>query len=130
MILDEKSLHECTADFGVPHGSIFEPTLLLHVNDLLDDGLSDIAIYTDGNTLYPKCDPAFDFWQQFKLSSELESDLRDTVDGGIKWLLNFNAMKTELVSFDSLNYSGAIDKNVGGSPQGLFFFLNWIGFLT
>ena len=27
-----------------------------------------------------KCDQAFDLWQQLELSSELESDLRETVD--------------------------------------------------
>ena len=35
-----------------------------------------------------------------ELASELESDLRDTVDWGKKWFVDFNAGKTELVSFD------------------------------
>ena len=30
--------------------------------------------------LYSKCDQASDLWQQLELASELESDLRDTVD--------------------------------------------------
>ena len=34
----------------------------------------------DDTTLYCKCDQAPDLWQQLKLASELESDLRDTVD--------------------------------------------------
>ena len=29
--------------------------------------------------LYSKCDQAFDLWQQLKLASELESDLRETL---------------------------------------------------
>ena len=37
-------------------------------------------IYADDTTLYSKCGRASDLWQQFELASELESDLRDTVD--------------------------------------------------
>ena len=47
-----------------------------------------------------KCDEASDLQQQLELASELESDLRDTVDWSRKWLVDFNAGKTELVSFD------------------------------
>ena len=32
-------------------------------------------------------------WQQLELASELESDLRDTVDWSRKWLVDFNAKK-------------------------------------
>ena len=44
--------------------------------------LSDIVIYGDDTTLYSKCDQAYDMWQHLELASELESDLRDTVDWG------------------------------------------------
>ena len=44
-----------------------------------------------------------------ELASELESDLRDTVDWGRKWLIDFNVGKTQLVSFDRSNNTGAID---------------------
>ena len=44
----------------------------------------------------------FDLWQQLELASELESYLQDTVDGGRKWSVNFNAGKTQLVSLTSL----------------------------
>ena len=50
--------------------------------------------------LYSKCDQASDLWQQFEFASELESDLRDTVDWGRKRLVDFNAGKTRLVLFD------------------------------
>ena len=43
------------------------------------------------------------------LASELEFDLRETVVWGRKWLLDFNARKTQLVSFDWSNNTGAID---------------------
>ena len=56
-----------------------------------------------------KCDQASDLWQQLELASELESDLRDTVDWGRKWLVDFNAGKTQLVSLDRSKNTGAID---------------------
>ena len=37
-----------------------------------------------------KCDQESDVWQQLELASELETDLRDTVDWGKKWLVDFN----------------------------------------
>ena len=43
------------------------------------------------------------------MAYELESDLRDTVDWGRKWLVDFNAGKTQLVSFDQSKNTGAID---------------------
>ena len=51
---------------------------------------------------------ASDLWQQLELTSGLESDLQDTVDWGRKWLVDFNAGKTQLVSFDWSNNTGAI----------------------
>ena len=54
-------------------------------------------------------------WQQLELASELESDLRGTVDWGRKWLVDFNAGKTQLVLFDQSNNSGAIDVKMDGS---------------
>ena len=40
---------------------------------------------------------------QLDFSSELESDLRDTLDWSKNWLVDFNARKTQLVSFDQSN---------------------------
>ena len=48
-------------------------------------------------------DQASDLWQQFELASELESDPGDTVGWGKKWLVDFNAVKTQMVSFDPSN---------------------------
>ena len=62
-----------------------------------------------------KCDQASDLWQQLELTSKLESDLRDTVDCGRKWLVDFNAGKTQLVSFDQYRNIGAIDVKMNGS---------------
>ena len=78
-------------------------------------------------------------WQQLELASEIESDLRDTVDWGKKWLVDSTAGKTQLVSFDWSNNNGSTDIKMDGSvleknhllrcwcwPS----LLNWIGVLT
>ena len=109
VVLDGKSSQEYPVNAGVPQGSILGPTLfLLYINDFPDDVICDIAIYADDTTLYSRCDRASDLWQQLELASELESDLRDTVDWGKKWLVDFNAEKTQLVSFDRSNNNGSI----------------------
>ena len=96
VVLDGKSSQEYPVNAGVPQGSILGPTLfLLYINDLPDDVICNIAIYPDDTTLYSKCDRASDLWQQLELASELEFDLRDTVDWGKKWLVDFNAGKTQ-----------------------------------
>ena len=111
LVLDGKSSKEYPVNAGVPQGSILGPTLfLLYINDLPDDVICNIAIYADDTTLYSKCDQAPDLWQKLELASELESDLRDTVDWGGKWLVDFNAGKTQLVSFDRSKNTVAIGK--------------------
>ena len=115
MVLDGKSSQEYPVNAGVPQGSILGPTLLLlYINDLPDDVICDMGIYADDTTLYSKCDWAYDLWQQLELVSELESDVRDTVDWGKKWLVDFNVGKTPLVSFDRSNKNGSIDVKMGG----------------
>ena len=85
VVLDGKSSQEYPVNAGVSQGSILGPTLfLLYINDLPDDVICNIAIYADDTTLYSKCYQASDLWQQLELASELESDLRDTVDWGRK----------------------------------------------
>ena len=116
MALDGKSSQEYPVNAGVPQGSILGPTLfLLYINDLPDNVICDIAIYADDTNVYSKCDRASDLWQQLELASELESDLRDTVDRGKKWLVDFNAGKTQLVSFDWSNNNSSIDVKMDGS---------------
>ena len=88
VVLDGKSSQEYPVK--VPQGSILGPTLLiLYINDLPDDGISNIAIFAD------------------ELASEIESDLRDTMDWGRKWLVDCNAGKSQLVLFKRSNNTGA-----------------------
>ena len=116
VVLDGNFSQEYPVNAGVLQGSILGPAIfLLYINDLPDDVICDIAIYPDDTTLYSKCDRASDLCQQLELASELESDLRDTVDWSKKWLVDFNAGKTRLVSFDRSNNNGSIDVKMGGS---------------
>ena len=76
VVLDGKSSQEYPVNAGVPQGSTLGPELfLLYINDLPDDVICNLVIYTDDTTLYSKCDQASDLWQQLELASELESDL-------------------------------------------------------
>ena len=118
VILDGKSSQEYLVNAGVPQGSILGPPLLLVLlwnNDLPDDVICDTAIYADDTTLYSKCDQVSDLWQQLELDSELESDLRNTVDWVKEWLVDFNVGKAQLVSFDPSNNDGYLDVKMDGS---------------
>ena len=53
--------------------------------------------------------------QQLQLASDLKSDLLDTVDLGKKWLVHFNAGKTQLFSFDRSYNNGSIEVKMDGS---------------
>ena len=43
------------------------------------------------------------------LEGDLECDLRDTVERNSRWLVSFNAKKTQLVSFEYSANSGVMD---------------------
>ena len=109
VVLDGKFSQEYPVNAGVPQGSILGPTLfLLDINELPDDVICNIAIHADDTTLYCKSDQASDLWQKLEMASELESDLQDSVKWGREWLVDFNAGKTQLVSFD---WSNNTDEN-------------------
>ena len=115
VVLDGKSSQEYPVNVGVLQGSVLGPKLfLLYINDFPDDVICNIAIYADDTTRYSNCDQASDLWQQLELASELESDLRDTLDWGKKWLVDFNLGKTQLVLFDLSNNTGSIDVKMDG----------------
>ena len=113
MDLNGKFSQEYPVNDVFPQGFILGfPLFLWYINDLPDDVICDIAIYANDTTLYSKCDQASDLWQQLELASELESDLRDTVEWSKKWLLDFNAGKTQPISFDRSNNNGSIDVKI------------------
>ena len=90
-----------SSNAGVLQGYILGPTsFLLYINDIPDDVICNIAMYAD-DTLYYTCDQA--------------SDLRETMELGRKWLVNFNAGKTQLVLFNRSNNTRAIDVKMDGS---------------
>ena len=116
MFLDGKGSEQYLVNAGVPQVSILGLTLvLLYINDLPDDVMCDIAIYSDDTTLYSKCDQVSDLCEQLELTFELESNLRDTVDWDKKFLVDFIAGTTQLVSFDQSNDNGSIDVKRDGS---------------
>ena len=61
------------------------------------------------------CDQVSDLWQQRELAFELESGLKDIVDWGRKWFVDFNAGKTQLILFDWSDETVAIDVKMNGS---------------
>ena len=78
--------------------------------------MCNIAIYVDDATLYSKCNQVIDLWQQPELASELEYNLGDAVEWVRKWLVDLDAGKPRLISFDQSNNTGAIDVNMYSSP--------------
>ena len=53
VFLDGKYIQECPVNAGFPQGSSLGPTLfLLYINDLPDDVICNIGIYSDDTTLY------------------------------------------------------------------------------
>ena len=85
------------------------------MNNLSDDIICNTTTYTYDTTVYSKYDWASDLWQPFELTSEVESDLWDTVDWSRKRLHNFNVEKTQLFSFDWPSNSSAIDVDIDES---------------
>ena len=79
-------------------GSILGPTIfLLYINDPHEDVICNSSLLADDTTLYSKRDQASDLRQQLQLASVLKSDLRDTMEWGRKWFVDFNAGKIRFV---------------------------------
>ena len=109
------SPQEYPVNTRVPKVSVLSPKVFLLCINHLSDVVCNTVIYADDTTLCSNFDKASYFWQQLELASEVESERQDTVDWDKKWLIYFNARKTQLVLFDPLNSSGAIDVKMNKS---------------
>ena len=76
-------------------------------------------------TLYSKCNQASDLYQHIELASEIVDGGQDTMDCGRKRLVDFNAVKTQLVLFDQSKSTGDIDVKMDGSV-GLSLPVQWL----
>ena len=84
---------------AIPQGSILDPAFfLLQINDLPDDAFCIIATNGDDTTLFSKFNQASDLSQELEMASTFEFELRDAMDWGWKWFIDFNA---KLVSYGS-----------------------------
>ena len=72
-----------------------------------------------------------DLWQQLELTSGLESDLRDTADWRRKWLVDFNAGKTHLVSLDQKIDGSVLEEKAAFKILGLTLSskLDWVSYV-
>ena len=88
---------------------------LLHINDLPDDAVCNIAVYAVGTTFYCKRDQVSDWWQQLELILNL--NLICTMDSCKKWFVHFKARTCHLVLIHSSNGSVTIHVKIGGSAS-------------
>ena len=110
VVLDGRSSQEYPVNARVPVKAPFLaltfPTIYTLMNFLMMLSVILLSILMILLSLYSKWDQAPDLWQQLELALELESALKDTVDLGREWLFDFNAGKTQLVSFHLSNNNG------------------------
>ena len=130
MVLDGKTSQEYPVNAGLPLGSIVGPTLfLICINYLPHVIWMRMILLSTLNVI------RHDLWQFLDLASELKYDLYSFM--AWRWLVLFNATKTQLVSFDWSYNPGTIDvkdlllrKNHLLKRRDWLYFLNWIGDIT
>lgn len=86
---------------GVLQGFILGPTLfLIFFNDLPDAISSQVDIYANDTTIYSCFSVSSDRFSKVNLNTALEKYLQSVVIWGRKWLVNINASKMKLLSFN------------------------------
>ena len=107
-----KSSQKYLVNARVPQGTIVATTFF--PLDLSDNIICNITMYANDTTLSTKFDQASDLLQQLELASELESDLRDTVDQGRRWHVDVIAGKSQLVLVEQSNNHCTVDVKMDG----------------
>ena len=85
---------------------------LLCINDLADDAICNIAVYTVVTTIYCKSDQVSEEWQQLELVLNL--DLTYIMDCCKKWFVHFKAGTCQLVLIDWPNGFVTIHVKIDG----------------
>jgi hypothetical protein len=95
-----------TIGAGVPQGSVLGPILfIIYINDLTETTISDLFLFADDATVLDIFkDPAHS-------DTKLNNDILSIELWTTKWLIDFNALKTELLTF-SLKQQPCIAANL------------------
>ena len=83
---------ELPLNAGVPQGSVLGPLLfLIYINDIADTLLGKTRLYADDTSL------SYSSSELAQIEIVLNNDLKKLKEWALKWLINFNPAKTEVI---------------------------------
>ena len=83
---------ELPLNAGVPQGSVLGPLLfLIYINDIADKLLGKTRLYVDDTSL------SYSSSELAQIEIVLNNDLKRLKEWALKWLINFNPAKTEVI---------------------------------